>query len=78
MLLAAAMVTLCASDGVGASAVSLYIQDANSGQAIPSTMHGVIFETNINRGDDGGTYAELIYNRAFQGMLFSHYAHLGQ
>ncbi|CAF1014166.1 unnamed protein product [Adineta ricciae] len=46
--------------------VSLNIQNANNGQAIPSTMHGVILETNINRGDDGGLYAELIYNRAFQ------------
>lgn len=47
--------------------VSLNIKNANSGQTIPPTMHGVIFETNINRGDDGGLYAELIYNRAFQG-----------
>jgi hypothetical protein len=47
--------------------VSLNIQNANSGQIIPSTMHGLILETNINRGDDGGLYAELIYNRAFQG-----------
>jgi hypothetical protein len=47
--------------------VSLNIQNANTGQVIPPTMHGVILETNINRGDDGGLYAELIYNRAFQG-----------
>lgn len=47
--------------------VFLNIQDSTSGQAIPSTMHGAILETNINRGDDGGLYAELIYNRAFQG-----------
>jgi hypothetical protein len=47
--------------------VSLNIENANSGQGIPSTMHGMILETNINRGDDGGLYAELIYNRAFQG-----------
>ncbi|CAF1619669.1 unnamed protein product, partial [Adineta ricciae] len=46
--------------------VSLNIENADSGQAIPSIMHGVILETNINRGDDGGLYAELIYNRAFQ------------
>jgi hypothetical protein len=50
--------------------VSLNIENANTGQNIPSTMHGVILETNINRGDDGGLYAELIYNRAFQGSLF--------
>ncbi len=47
--------------------VSLNIANANTGQTIPSTMHGVILETNINRDDDGGLYAELIYNRAFQG-----------
>ena len=47
--------------------VYLEIEDATTGQIIPSTMHGVILETNINRGDDGGLYAELIYNRAFQG-----------
>jgi hypothetical protein len=47
----------------------LTIQDATVGQIIPSTMHGVILETNINRGDDGGLYAELIYNRAFQGTI---------
>jgi alpha-N-arabinofuranosidase len=46
--------------------VSLNIENANTGQGIPSTMHGMILETNINRGDDGGLYAELIYNRAFQ------------
>jgi hypothetical protein len=50
-----------------AKVVSLNIIDADSGQTIPPTMHGVILETNINRGDDGGLYAELIYNRAFQG-----------
>lgn len=49
------------------SHVYLEIEDATIGQSIPSTMHGVIFETNINRGDDGGLYAEMIYNRAFQG-----------
>jgi hypothetical protein len=52
--------------------VSLRIENANTGQNIPSTMHGVILETNINRGDDGGLYAELIYNRAFQGWSFSY------
>lgn len=51
--------------------VSLSIEDAMVGQRIPSTMHGVILETNINRGDDGGLYAELIYNRAFQGLFCS-------
>ena len=47
--------------------VSLNIENANTGHIIPSTMHGVILETNINRNDDGGLYAELVYNRAFQG-----------
>ncbi len=51
--------------------VSLNIENANTGQMIPSTMHGMILETNINRDDDGGLYAELIYNRAFQGQSFS-------
>ena len=77
-MLVATWVTLSASVDIRGSAVSLHIQDANMGQVIPSTMYGVIFETNINRGDDGGTYAELIYNRAFQGMLFSHPAYLGE
>ena len=49
--------------------VSLNIENAATGQTIPSTMHGMILETNINRDDDGGLYAELIYNRAFQGEL---------
>ena len=52
--------------------VSLNIENANIGQTIPSTMHGVILETNINRDDDGGLYAEIIYNRAFQGYSFSY------
>lgn len=52
--------------------VSLNIQNADIGQTIPSTMHGMILETNINRDDDGGLYAELIYNRAFQGQIYSH------
>ncbi len=47
--------------------VSLNIENANTGQTIPSTMHGIILETNINRDDDDGLYAELVYNRAFQG-----------
>ena len=75
VLLATSSFVLCTSDDIRVSAVSLNIQDANTGQAIPPTMHGVIFETNINRGDDGGTYAELVYNRGFQGMFSSHYAH---
>jgi hypothetical protein len=58
---------------VNENVVSLNIQNANTGQAIPSTMHGVILETNINRDDDGGLYAELIYNRAFQGWQSSYY-----
>lgn len=49
------------------NSVSLNIRNADIGQTIPSTMHGLILETNINRDDDGGLYAELIYNRAFQG-----------
>ncbi|CAF4052480.1 unnamed protein product [Rotaria sp. Silwood2] len=55
-----------ASNGKQTATVYLEIEDAITGQIIPSTMHGVILETNINRGDDGGLYAELIYNRAFQ------------
>jgi hypothetical protein len=54
------------NDVVG-NVVSLNIENANTGQPIPSTMHGVILETNVNRDDDSGLYAELIYNRAFQG-----------
>ncbi len=52
--------------------VSLNIVNVQTGQTIPSTIHGVILETNINRGDDGGLYAELVYNRAFQG--YSHFS----
>ena len=55
-----------------ANTVSLNIQNADIGQTIPSTMHGLILETNINRDDDGGLYAELIYNRAFQGLTYLH------
>jgi hypothetical protein len=51
--------------------VSLHIENANTGQTIPSTMHGIILETNVNRDDHGGLYAEVIYNRAFQGQSFS-------
>ena len=57
------------SDLEQTTTVLLDIDDASTGQTIPSTMHGVILETNINRGDDGGLYAELIYNRAFQGKF---------
>jgi len=42
------------------------IENSNTGQIIPSTTHAVILERNVNRGDDGGLYAELVYNRAFQ------------
>ncbi len=47
--------------------VSVNIKNANIGQIIPSTIHSVILEANVNRGDDGDLYTELIYNRAFQG-----------
>ncbi|UJR12186.1 hypothetical protein I4U23_016363 [Adineta vaga] len=66
VLLATVSVAWPSSNSIRANTVSLNIQDATTGQSIPSTMHGVILETNINRGDDGGLYAELIYNRAFQ------------
>ncbi len=46
--------------------LSLNIENTNTGQTIPLTVHRIILETNINRDDDG-IYAELIYNRAFQG-----------
>jgi hypothetical protein len=52
---------------VDVNSISLKIEDGNIGPSISSTMHGVILETNINRGNDGGLYGELIYNRAFQG-----------
>ena len=55
------------ANGNISTVVSLSIENSDTGQSIPSTIHGVILETNINRGDDGGLYAELIYNRAFQG-----------
>jgi hypothetical protein len=59
------------ADDTDAITISLNIENAMTGQTIPSTIHGVILETNINRGDDGGLYAELIYNRAFQGRTRS-------
>jgi hypothetical protein len=58
---------LTVTENINNPIISLNIENGNTGQNIPSTMHGVILETNINRGDDGGLYAELIYNRAFQG-----------
>jgi hypothetical protein len=39
--------------------VLLNIENSNTGQ--------IILETNINRNNAGGLYAELVYNRAFQG-----------
>ncbi|CAF1486254.1 unnamed protein product [Rotaria sordida] len=64
--LAKTSITCDTSNDKQINTVYFEIEDATTGQIIPSTMHGVIFETNINRGDDGGLYAELIYNRAFQ------------
>jgi hypothetical protein len=55
------------STGNISNVVSLNIENAIIGQAIPPTMHGIILETNIKRDDDGGLYAELVYNRAFEG-----------
>jgi len=76
MLLKYAIVILfvCFFDVLHAvNSVSLNVQNADIGQTIPSTMHGLILETNINRDDDGGLYAELIYNRAFQGLKYHRY-----
>lgn len=50
-----------------AKVVSLNILDVDSGQIIPPAIYGVILGTNIDIDNgDGGLYAELIYNRAFQ------------
>ena len=48
------------------------IENTTTDQNIPSTMPSVILETNVNRDEDGGLYAELIYNRAFPGRFTSH------
>ena len=68
--------TCLTSNDKQTNTVFLNIEDATIGQIIPSIMHGVILETNINRGDDGGLYAELIYNRAFQGRFICYYVRL--
>lgn len=43
----------------------IYIDTGNKGHDIPSSMYGIFFEE-INHAGDGGLYAELIQNRAFE------------
>ncbi|GAB7342511.1 hypothetical protein MBLNU457_g0701t1 [Dothideomycetes sp. NU457] len=50
---------------VTTQAISLDVA-ANGGNASSSMMYGIMFE-DINHSGDGGIYAELIQNRAFQG-----------
>ena len=46
----------------GAAKMTIHVDQP--GHAIPSTFYGAFFEE-INNGGEGGTYAELVDNRAF-------------
>ncbi|KAJ7166516.1 glycoside hydrolase [Mycena crocata] len=54
-------------DLVAPDALSLSIS-ANATHTIPSTLYGYMWE-DINHSGDGGLYAELLQNRAFQGVI---------
>ncbi|KAJ7292664.1 glycoside hydrolase [Mycena rebaudengoi] len=63
-------IALCApSEGslVAPNALNLTIS-AKLAHSIPSTLYGYMWE-DINHSGDGGLYAELLQNRAFQGVL---------
>jgi alpha-N-arabinofuranosidase len=60
---AAAMATLALASSCHAANLVVH---STGGNVTTSTMYGLMHE-DINNSGDGGIYAELIYNRAFQG-----------
>ncbi|KAI0937590.1 hypothetical protein AcV5_000389 [Taiwanofungus camphoratus] len=57
---------LCALSGVKIClAVTTVVVNGTASHSIPSTLYGQMFE-DINHSGDGGLYAELLQNRAFQ------------
>jgi alpha-N-arabinofuranosidase len=60
----AALLTVATALAAGAAA-KVVVEVNRPGQAVPATLWGIFFE-DINLGADGGLYAELIKNRAFE------------
>jgi alpha-L-arabinofuranosidase len=49
----------------GAVSVSIKVRAEEAGRPMPPTLHGLFLEE-INRGGDGGLYAEMLANRSFE------------
>ncbi len=58
--------TLLSASALAAAAGAVTFNVGTSGNATAATQYGIMFE-DINNSGDGGVYAELIQNRAFQG-----------
>lgn len=59
------LVLYALSLATAAEAVTLTVQ-SSGGNATSPYQYGIMFE-DINYSGDGGVYAELVHNRAFQG-----------
>lgn len=58
---------LCALSAIAAAAQAVtFTVESSGGNATSPYQYGIMFE-DINNSGDGGVYAELVQNRAFQG-----------
>jgi len=58
--------TFLSASALAAAAGAVTFNVGTSGNATAATQYGIMFE-DINNSGDGGVYAELVQNRAFQG-----------
>lgn len=58
--------TILSVSAFAAAAGAVTFNVGTSGNATAPTQYGIMFE-DINNSGDGGVYAELVQNRAFQG-----------
>jgi hypothetical protein len=65
LLLLPALVVLLSASSLGAGTASIQIDASKPGPKIDPHMYGIFLEE-LNHGVDGGLYAELIRNRAFE------------
>lgn len=63
--LALLLILVIASPAAAAVSATIKVRAEDAGQPMPLTLHGLFLEE-INRGGDGGLYAEMLANRSFE------------
>jgi hypothetical protein len=53
------------SFGIAAETATIKVRAEDPGRPMPPTLHGLLLEE-INRGGDGGLYAEMLANQSFE------------